>query len=41
MLHGSFRHSNMAIGKKDLALCLADTYFATQSALLGQDTNQK
>jgi hypothetical protein len=26
----------MAIGIKDLALCLASTYFATQSALLYQ-----
>ena len=32
MLHRSFRHSNKAIGKKDLALCLASTYFAAQSA---------
>ena len=32
MLHRTFRHSNKAIGKKDLALCLASTYFAVQSA---------
>ena len=32
MLHWSFRHSNLAIGKIDLALCLAGTYFAVQSA---------
>ena len=31
-LHCSFRPSNLAIGKKDLALCLAGTYFAAQSA---------
>jgi hypothetical protein len=33
MLHCSFHPYKKGIGKKDLALCLHNTYFAAQSAL--------